>query len=233
MNIKEKKGNAPIRNIRSLIKKSSSVEKTIKRTYISDNSSNNEEVSFDLTPEEEEINKAMKAIENEANNGTIATIQSTMTFGQTNKANIQASNISSAAARLSPYNTGTDNLIDESNKILIELDKIPSTISIDEIEEKPYDSSSISKIINESSSHMICNTMPSNTSIPSSLPGKNSSNSNNINSALNNRLFEKIKQIKTLERELKDKKEVIERQKKTIEKQSTEIKRLNVIIFFN
>jgi len=105
-------------------------------------------------------------------------------------------------------------------------------MKIIDVEEKPFDISKVNPIINSSINHTLNNNIVSDNSIlinnvDESFKSNYSNGNLQINQSMNSRLLEKIKSIKILEKELKEKNTVIENLSSKIENQKNLIQKLS------
>ena len=114
------------------------------------------------------------------------------------------------------------NITPDEDDLLESIEVTNTKRESDSEDEKPFGALAITKIEKEDSTNNTINTtsnqMMNLTTVSSS------------NNGISNRLLQKIKQVKKLEQEIKDKNKLIEKQKERIQKLTEENRKLNVII---
>ncbi len=121
----------------------------------------------------------------------------------------------------------------DNSRLSVSAERVPILVKpIIDVEEKPFDINKVNPIINSSNNHTLNNNIISENSIlinnvDESFKSNYSNGNLHINQSMNSRLLEKIKSIKILEKELKEKNVIIENLNSKIEKQKNFIQKLS------
>ena len=214
--------NKKIRGIRNILKRSSSLDqkklRRPKNEIINNQDINvylrkeeqNEEVSFEITPDEDDLLKSMES----------NTKNSIITKHNNNNMSSNIDNVNTQTPQ-KPF-TSQIETITQINTSKTNFDYYE--------EEKPFDALAITKIEKEESTIQTLNSSINPLSLNQNhtvIIGQNAKNKQMGNANLNNKLLQKIKQVKELEQELKDKNALITRLRNQNEKLQNEIKVLN------